>query len=107
VVAREINVELLLSRRVYALNGKCIGRLEEVRAEMRDGECVLTEFLVGVYALFERLAAWSIGRSILRTLRLKRRDGGYRVPWNQLDLSDPERPRLKCAVSDLSPIVAE
>jgi hypothetical protein len=104
VTGREINLELLLNRRVYALNGKCVGRIEEVRAEMRGGECVLTEYLVGVYALFERLAAWSIGRSILRTLQLKRKDGGYRVPWNELDLSDPLRPRLKCIVQELLPI---
>jgi sporulation protein YlmC with PRC-barrel domain len=104
MAGREINLELLLNRRVYALNGKCIGRIEEMRAEMRGGECVLTEYLVGVYALFERLAAGSIGRSILRALRLRRKDGGYRVPWNQLDLSDPLHPRLKCVVRDLLPI---
>jgi sporulation protein YlmC with PRC-barrel domain len=107
VAARHINIELLLSRRVYAINGKCIGRLEEVRAEMRDGECVLTEFLIGVYALFERLAGGSIGRSILQTLRLKRKNGGYRVPWNQLDLSNPARPRLKCPLHELLPIIED
>lgn len=104
MAAREINVELLLSRRVYALNGRNIGRIEEVRVETRSGECVVTEYLVGVYALFERLAAHSIGRAILRTLRFSRREEGYRVAWNQLDLSDPERPRLKCLVADLKPI---
>jgi sporulation protein YlmC with PRC-barrel domain len=104
MAAREINVESLLSRRVYALNGKCIGRIEEVRAETRRGECLVTEYLVGVYALFERLAASPIGRAILRTLRMRRRDGGYRVAWNQLDLSDPEKPRLRCSVSELNPI---
>jgi sporulation protein YlmC with PRC-barrel domain len=101
MAAREISVELILNRRVYALNGRNIGRIEEVRVENRRGECVVTEYLVGVYALFERLAAYSIGRSILRTLRLSRRGEGYRIAWNQLDLSDPEKPRLKCAVGDL------
>src|SRR5205823_2929604 len=104
MAAREINIELLLSRRVYALNGRVVGRLEEVRAEMRGTECVVTEYLIGVYAMFERLAAWSIGRSILRTLRARRKGGGYRVPWNQLDLRDPQRPRLRCPINDLPPI---
>jgi hypothetical protein len=102
----EINLELLLSRRVYALNGKVVGRLEEIRAEVRGAECVVTEYLVGVYAMFERLAAWNIGRSILRTLRVRGKGGGYRVAWHQLDLSDPLRPRLRCPMSEL-PLIDE
>jgi sporulation protein YlmC with PRC-barrel domain len=104
MAAREINIERLLSRRVYALNGKVVGRIEEVRAGIRHGECVVTEYLIGAYAMFERLAASSIGRSILRILRARRTGGGYRVAWNQLDLTDPQRPRLRCPVGDLPPI---
>jgi hypothetical protein len=26
---------------------------------------------------------------------------GYRVPWDKLDLTDPEKPRLLCALADL------
>ena len=63
----------------------------------------MTAYLVGVYGLFERLAASDIGRTVLRTLGGNRR-GGYRVPWQSLDLSDPDRPRLRCAVSDLEPL---
>src|ERR1044072_4082140 len=96
----ELNVEMLLSRRVYALNGRNIGRIEEVRAEWRGSECVVTEYLVGVYAVFERLSGWRIGRAVLRLLPAKR-GAGYRVPWNQLDLADPERPRLRCSVEEL------
>jgi hypothetical protein len=25
----------------------------------------------------------------------------YRVPWDKLDLADPEKPRLLCALADL------
>src|ERR1051325_5993402 len=67
MTARELNVELLLSRRVYALNGRRIGRIEEIRAEKRGRECYVAEYLVGGYALFERLAGWVIGRAILNT----------------------------------------
>jgi hypothetical protein len=101
---REINVELLLSRRVYALNGRPIGRIEEIRVQERGGECFVTEYLVGVYALFERLAAYAIGRAILRVLRLKGNKASYRVAWNQLDLGDPDKPRLRCAVTELEPL---
>jgi sporulation protein YlmC with PRC-barrel domain len=104
MAAREINVELLLNRRVFALNGRNIGRIEEVRVETRRGECLVTEYLVGVFALFERFAAYSIGRAILRTMRLSHREKGYRVAWDQLDLSNLERLRLRCAVEKLRPI---
>jgi hypothetical protein len=61
----------------------------------------VTEYLVGVYGLFERLAASDIGRTVLRTLRARRSGGGYTIPWSQLDLSDPQRPRLRCPLEDL------
>lgn len=98
---KEIKVELLLGKKVYATNGKRIGRLEEVRAELRRGECFVEEYLIGSYAVFERLAAHSIGRAILGKFGAHRAGGGYRVPWDKLDLSDPDRPRLRCAVEEL------
>ncbi|MBV9211421.1 MAG: hypothetical protein JOZ52_12360 [Acidobacteria bacterium] len=98
---REINLELLLGRRVYAISGHRVGRVEEVRAEVSQGECVVTEFHVGSYAAFERLSAYSIGRTILRLFGATRAGGGYRVPWDKLDLSDPARPRLMCSTKEL------
>jgi sporulation protein YlmC with PRC-barrel domain len=101
---KEIHVELLLGKRVFALNGRSIGRLEEIRAELNKGECFVAEFLVGSYALLERLSALSIGRDVLRLLGARSKHGGYRIPWNKLDLSDPEQPRLLCKVSELLPL---
>jgi sporulation protein YlmC with PRC-barrel domain len=101
---QEIHLELLLGKRVFALNGQSIGRLEEVRAELNTrGYCFVTEFLVGSYAFLERLAAWRMGRAIMRTLHLRQKSG-YRVRWEQLDLSDPRRPRLVCEVEELVPL---
>jgi hypothetical protein len=62
----------------------------------------VTEYLIGVYALFERLAAWRIGRSLLRVLRIK--GAAKSIAWNQLDLSDVLRPRLLCTVDELRTI---
>src|SRR5215211_4746136 len=102
----EIHLELLLGKRVFARNGRPVGRLEEVRAELNArGYCFVTEFLIGNYALLERLAAWRMGRVLLRTLRVGRR-GGYRVRWEQLDLSDPRRPQLNCEVDELVPLTS-
>lgn len=101
---QEIHLELLIGKRVFALNGRSIGRLEEVRAELNArGHCFVTEFLIGSYAFLERLSAWRMGRTIMRTLPLRRKKG-YRVRWEQLDLSDPRRPRLLCEVEELLPL---
>lgn len=86
---------------MFALNGQPLGRLEEVRVESNSrGYYFVTEYLIGSYAVLERLSAWQMGRTILRTLHLKRRSS-YRVRWEQLDLSDPAKPRLNCAVDEL------
>ena len=98
----EIHADVLIGRRVYALNGRVVGRIEEIRAEIRGSECVVTEYLIGVYALFERLAAWRIGRSLLRVLNIK--SDAKCIAWDQLDVSDVLRPRLCCSVAELRAI---
>jgi len=103
---RLVHAELLLGEKVLALNGQAIGRLEDIRTETNRGHYFVSEFLVGNYAALERLAAWSIGRALLRVFGAKR-DEGYRIRWDQLDLSNPQRPRLLCDVDELMPLKQE
>jgi hypothetical protein len=77
--------------------------LEEIRTEVNRGHYYVTEFLVGSYAVLERLAAWRIGRAVLRVVRAQRKEG-YRIRWDQLDLTDPQRLRLMCEVDELMPL---
>jgi hypothetical protein len=93
---RELRIEHLLSRPVLAVNGKRIGRLEEVRVETRGNVCVVTEYVIGVAGLLERLG---LGVRLLFGFRRL----GYVAAWNQLDLSDPLHPRLTCPVEELRP----
>src|ERR1041385_742140 len=97
---REINLELLLGKKVYSRNNKPVGRIEEIHAEPRDGECFVEEYLIGSYGLFERLAAWTV---ILPLINLPGIKSGrkYRIGWDKLDLSDPKKPRLRCLASEL------
>ena len=97
---REIHLELLLSKRVTDQEGKPVGRIEEVRAKEQDGEWVVEEYHVGPAALLERLSASGIGGRFLRMAGV-RDHPGYRVPWDKLDLSDPDKPKLLCEVSEL------
>jgi sporulation protein YlmC with PRC-barrel domain len=101
MAANELRLELLLGRRVLAGNGRSIGRIEEICAMQSGRRLVVEEVHVGSYAILERFSAWGIGRALLR--QVGARKGGYRVPWDKLDVSsDP--PRLKCAATELKPL---
>jgi sporulation protein YlmC with PRC-barrel domain len=101
----EIHIELLLGTQVVDSEGRSVGRLEEVLAEPQGEELVVTEYLLGSYAIIERLSAWTIGRALLDLFGVGTREG-YRVPWDKLDLSDPVRPRLTCSLDELKTITA-
>ena len=98
MAAHEVQLELLLGCQVVANDGTPVGRIEEICAEERNGELVVTEYLLGAYAVFERLSASLVARATLNLLHLR---SGYRVPWDKLDLADVIHPRLICSRSEL------
>jgi hypothetical protein len=91
---REARLEDLLGRVVLAANNRPVGRLEEFRAEMRGHTCVVVEYVIGVTGLIER---FGLGFKLV----LGMPTGGHVARWDQIDISDPHRPRLTCAVSEL------
>ncbi|MVA37772.1 PRC-barrel domain containing protein [Agrobacterium vitis] len=91
----EIRLQHLIGKQVYGLDGKPIGRIEEVVAESLDGKLLIKEYHLGTFGLLERLSAAEIGRSLLRVLGAARGDGLV-IPWDQLDLRTPDKPRLAC-----------
>jgi sporulation protein YlmC with PRC-barrel domain len=99
--AQQIHAELLLGRRVRALNGRVIGRLEEIRVREQGRGWYVEDFRVGKYSLLQRLAGSSIARALLTLLGSRSKRSTYRISWEQLDLSDPQRPRLLCEVGEL------
>jgi sporulation protein YlmC with PRC-barrel domain len=101
MATQEIHLELLLGKQVLDSTGKPIGRLEEVRAKQQGNEWVIQEYLIGPTALLERLSAWTIGLGVLHLLGARKIHGGYQVPWDKLDLSDPQHPRLCCTLQEL------
>jgi len=90
----EVRVEDLIGREVYAHNNRRVGRLEEFRADVCDGACVVSHCVIGAAGLFERL---DLGARRILGLRTH----GYLARWNQMDISDPARPRITCPVDDL------
>lgn len=99
----EINVELLLGIKVRDVDGENVGRIEELRVERDDDEksCLVEAYLIGTSALIERLSAWTLVRPITRFLNSRDLYSVYRVPWQDMDLSDPQHPRLRIAKGDL------
>jgi len=88
----EAHVEHLLGAKLHDPDGRLVGRLEELRVEIVDGDHVVTEFHVGGAALLERIAAFMTQLPFLRLIPFTRR--GYRVSWTDVDLTDPSHPRV-------------
>ena len=90
-----VRLDRLVGRKVYTANNRRLGRLEEFRAERRGNAWIISEYVIGSAGLFERL-----GLGVRLILGLKPA-GGYVARWDQLDLSNPDRPKLTCPVEDL------
>jgi hypothetical protein len=90
---RELRLDRLLGRRVLGLNHRPVGRLEEFRAEVHGRGCVITEYVIGTAGFFERMG--------LQMLFPDHRRRGHVARWDQLDISDPERPTLTCSLDEL------
>lgn len=91
-----IHVELLLGRRVHDVNGHLAGRIFEIHAVRRGAFCFVDEYILGRAGLLSRLGMTS---SLLFGLHSKRKP--TTVPWELMDLSDPQRPTLKVALEEL------
>jgi sporulation protein YlmC with PRC-barrel domain len=97
----EINAELLLGRKVHDTNGEKVGRIEEFDVERGDKSCLVEAYVIGAAGVIDRLSAWSLIRPIARLLRKRHAFSAYRVSWEEMDLTDPEHPKLRIAKGDL------
>ena len=89
-----VRLDRLVGREVHA-GKRRVGRLEEFRAMRRGDSWIVTDYLIGATGLTERL-----GLGVRLILGLKHA-GGYVARWDQLDLSDPDHPRLTCSIEEL------
>lgn len=100
-----VHVELLLDREVRDPSGCRAGRIEEVRARRDGGDIVVEAYHLGPSAALERLAAPVMRSGLIRALGLRRHTHGRRVRWDQMDLTDPAHPMVRCPVEDLAKLV--
>jgi hypothetical protein len=91
-----LHLELLLGREVLDQNGENVGRLEEAIATKIDGEWVVTEFLCGKFGAIERFSIHHLGNTLMHMLGATGSTSkAQRVKWSDLDLTDPEHPKLR------------
>jgi hypothetical protein len=95
---RTVALDDLVGRAVYDADGRRIGRIEELEAEIvleRGGnDYVVTRFGVGHWGAFDAIATGRIVQQLVR--RITRATGyvHYDIPWEWMDLTDPARPRV-------------
>lgn len=91
-----LHLELLLGREIVDANGEKVGRLEEAIAQKIDGEWVVTEFLCGKFGAMERFSIHHLGNTLMHMLGATgKSQKAQKIKWSDLDLSDPEHPRLR------------
>ena len=101
-MSKELRADRLIGRVVRDVNGRKVGKIRELVAEITDAggaEYVVREFHLSIGGLVEALA----GPYLLRVAadRLGRRPSLLAVSWRDLDLSDAERPVLRRPLASL------
>ena len=97
---RELRLESLLGHRLRGADGKPLGRIEEIVAEIRGTDWIVVEVHVGPGALLERLTELTSLVPLFGPIQ-RRLGARHRVPWDRLDLTDPSRPRATVRRDDL------
>jgi len=102
---REVRLHHLVGRTVIDVDGRRIGRIEELLAEIElhenGNEYVVREFHIGAFGVLEALAGSRFARRAMRNLGRLTRYRFYAVPWDQMDLSDPDHPRVNRPLREL------
>lgn len=102
---REILLNDLIGKVVRDPDGRKVGRIEELLAIIElhadDNDYVVSEFAVGAYGLLEAFTGGAFARRLLQRLGRFASYRRYRIQWDRIDLTDPDRPRLKVSRAEL------
>lgn len=94
-MTREVRLELLIGKAVINVAGRRVAHVEEVQVEADGHDYVVTRYLTGSSGYLERVAGVVEDIPFLRLLPFVRRFARSRpIPWQWLNIADPERPRL-------------
>jgi len=93
---KTILFERMVGRRVHDSEGKRVGRIVAVRVDWEGKDCVVRDYLLGTAALVKRL-----GLSAKVFLGMKLKHEPRSIAWDLMDISDPEKPRLRCSLAEI------
>jgi len=99
---RELLAEQLFGRAVRDAENEVLGRIVDIRAGDEEGDFVVRYYLVGPARNASRLSIDNLAYRMLALLGLDFGARSYAVPWQDMDLSDPLRPRVRKVRSALS-----
>jgi hypothetical protein len=99
VPPRELRLELLLGRVVLSPGGRPVGRIEELRARPEGEDYVVYEVVLGDLGLRARIFGMIAQLPTLKALGLPGRYRTRAIPWDWMDLTDPERPRFRSSAT--------
>jgi hypothetical protein len=104
-MSREVRLSDIVGRKVYDVDGRSVGRVEELLAEIelheRGNDYVVVEVHVGAFGALEALAGSRFARHLLRRIGPLGPYRHRRIPWTLMDFSDPLTPRIRCRESEL------
>lgn len=89
----KLQLRKMLGAKVYDSEGAHIGRLEEIEAERGDESCAIVSYIVEHRGLLDRISTWALTNSMQKKLSRKSSSGPYRIGWDQMDLSNPQKPK--------------
>ena len=103
-MTRELRVDRLEGRMVRDPEGNKVGKIRELIAEIErpgSAEYVVREFHLSTGGLVEALGGTQLARVLAD--RFGSRSNRLVIGWRDLDLSDPERPRLRRPLAEIGP----
>jgi sporulation protein YlmC with PRC-barrel domain len=98
---RVIHAEDLIGRTVHDIENARVGRIEEIEVTTARDRCWVETFVLGARGLLQRLSFRGIGPLFIRSLAQEGQRRAIRVPWDKMDLSRPQRPKLRCRKDEL------
>lgn len=107
-MTKRVRVDLLTGRMVRDPAGRRVGRIRELIGEVErpgSGEYVVREFHLSSGGLLEALGGAQLARVLADRLGWK--SNRRIVGWRDLELSDPERPRLKRSLAEIASAPSE
>jgi sporulation protein YlmC with PRC-barrel domain len=100
----EVAVEDLVGRVVRTASGRPVGRIDDLRVEPHGEEYLVSEIILAELGLRARLIRMATQLPTFKSLGVAAPYRTRAIPWQWLDLSDPQRPRFRSPESPLEEV---